>query len=160
VIKNAAGQQRLILHIPRDVLEDSSGWTAVNAVPADLVTARQQPATPQPLLVVSEGLDAPHVAYSLMVEPYWESRYGFKMCFVPWRHIEQFKGTSEAELRRWLPILLKIADMQVATAAPARRIREIVPDDADALVRVLGRVRAFTDSGATAWVLFFQQSGL
>lgn len=158
VIRNRAGkQQRVIIHIPREVLETDLWWAEVKELPADFTAAKQEP--PQPLFVLSEGLNAAHVAYSLMAEPFWESRYGLKMHFVPWRHIEELRVKQEAELKRWLPILLKITDWQTG-AEPARSISEISSEDVATLMNVFVNIQYFTDSGAKGWRLFFEQSGM
>lgn len=157
VIKNSTGQQRVVLHMPSGVLENSSAWSEVSSLPATLTTRGQQPA--QPLLVLSEGVNATHVAYSIKVKPIWENQHGFKMCFVPWRHIEELKGKQEAELQKYLPILLEITDMRAAAAA-ARSISEITPADVAALANVFVNIPHFTDTGATGWRLFFEESGM
>lgn len=157
VIESPGGQRRIIFHIPGEVLEDGAGWDQVKLIPGDFTSMRCEPQ--QPLLVFSEGLNATHVAYALMVEPHWESQYGLKMCFVPWRHLDELKGKKEAELKRYLPTLLKVTDFQ-ASSTPTASIAEISSEDVDALVQVLSSFETFIDSGATAWRLFFEQSGM
>jgi hypothetical protein len=153
VIKNSVGQCSLF-HIPKSTLDKTASWEAVGTV-IDVVRLQEQV-----LLIVSEGVDAGPVAYSVMMEPYWRERFAIRATFIPWRHLQEIKEQTETEQQLFLPKLLQFEDL-LRKAQEVAVAGAVISDEE--LLRIAGMIAlisVFTDEQRRGWRVTFEAAGL
>ncbi len=154
VIKNAAGQHSMF-HIPMAILKDGSNWEAVGSI----ISSMGQRLKKQVLIVVSENLDVPSVAYSALGRPMWLAAWEVKWTFVPWGELQQIGPLPESDQLTFLPQTLQLEGLlEEARKLPAST--KITIAEIATLAEILARLAQFTDSGGQAWRLLLDQAGL
>lgn len=154
VISNGA-ERCVMFHVPKGVLDEDGSWDAFGTV----FDAIQLPPG-QVLLIVSEGLDALQVAYSVMAQPYWLDRRQISATFVPWRHLQEIKAQSETEQQVFLPKLLRLEALLAKAQASASVLTVITDEVLLKIANILERVTLFTDASKKGWRTTFQIAGL
>jgi hypothetical protein len=153
VIRNAAGQ-RSLFHFPKEILEDGASWESVSNVIAVMRLRNQA------LVILSEGLQSAHVAYSAVAEPLWLTDFKVTATFVPWPHLTEIKPMAMNDQLVFLPKILRLEDLLAAAQALPTTGSKLSDAERATLADILGRLATFTDQGDKAWRLLLQQAGL
>jgi hypothetical protein len=151
VIKNRAGQCS-VFHIRKQVLEVGSSWEALgNAIIATQLKK-------QILLIMSEGLDAAHVAYTVVLDSLWEDDLKIRASFVPWRHLQEIKDSAKTDQLTYLPKVLKLNELMAAALETSSDSGE----EADLLrvATIIATVPRFIENSEEQWRLLFEAAGL